>query len=266
MRKRMISVSLVLCLAISLAVPAYAAENSVSSKMEKDYEAMEAVYIDLDSVSVHSTENGVITYAYQLGEHYTDYITIQHNDDGSSILDIRENDCHNTMTVLNDGTILIDGEKLVPPVVYSSVSPEIMPRVAFSYAYSSTPFGNTTASQYNVGTYTQNCPSIPLANQLKKIAASVVGTLLANAFFPGNPVAKVASKKVCKEIADKLKSKAATIAEAVNALSFKMTISGHPNNDSFTFYRQYSGKYYFHNAYLGDPLYHTFYELRTTQS
>ena len=268
MRKRMVSISLVLCLAISLVVPAYAAENSVSSKMEKDYEAMEAVFIDLDSVSVSSTENGIITYAYQLEDLYTDYIIVQHNDDGSSILNIQEGDNYNTITVLSDGNILIDGEELVPPTVYSSAPPEITPRVAFSYAFSENPFGNTTPSQYYVGTYYQNCPDIGLAQDIRKVTGATIGLLLGVAFFPTLPAAQKASVKICKKIATTLKSKAEIIAtDIVDAVSYKMRIDGHPNNDSFTLYREYTGTYYFDENYTGGSFHAApFYELRTTLS
>ena len=51
MKKRTLSMALALCLALSLAVPAYAADNSVASTMEKDYAAMSAVFIDLSRSS-----------------------------------------------------------------------------------------------------------------------------------------------------------------------------------------------------------------------
>lgn len=40
MKKRMISSILTLCIAVSLVLPVYAADNSVSSKIDQDMEAM----------------------------------------------------------------------------------------------------------------------------------------------------------------------------------------------------------------------------------
>ena len=47
----------------------------------------------------------------------------------------------------------------------------------------------------------------------------------------------------------------------------KMRIDGHPNNDSFNFYRKYTGTYYFGKNYSG-TVYRAapFYEARITQS
>lgn len=267
MTRRIVSTFLTICLVFSLAIPVYATDNSIDSKMEKDFDAMSAVFIDLDSVSVHSVENGVITYVYEISEEYTDYITVHHNSDGSSILNIQENDIYNTMEILSDGTILIDDKELAPPSVQSSVPPEISPRVAFSYAYSFSPFPNTTSSQYSVGTYYQNCKDIGLAQDIRKVAGSIVGTLLATAFFPGNPAAKKASTKICKTIASQLKSKAETIATSIDAVSYRMKIDGHPKNNTFNFYRKYTGTYYFDKNYTGLTYYASpFYELRTTLS
>lgn len=267
MKKRTLSMALALCLALSLAVPAYAADNSVASTMEKDYAAMSAVFIDLEQVFVYSTEGGIITYAYQISDQYTDYITVQHNNDGSAILNIREGDCYNTMTVAANGTIYIDGEEVTSDNVSSTAPPTITPRVAFSYIYRTTPFANTTASQYNVGTYYQNCSDIGLAQSIRTVTATVLGTLLAAKFFPGNATMQQAATTVCRGIANQLKAKGETIAGTINAISYKMRIDGHPNNDSFNFYRKYTGTYYFGKNYSG-TVYRAapFYEARITQS
>lgn len=265
MKKRILSVGLVLCLAFSLSVPAYAADNSVDSKMKKDLAAMSSAYIDVDSVSVHSVENGTITYAYLVSDEYTDYITVQHNSDGSSVLNIQENDLQNTIKVLSDGSLILDGEKLTPPEVQSTLPPVISPFAAFSYSYSENPFPGTTSSQYNVGTYYQNCVDIGLAQDIRKVTAAAVGTLLSTAFFPGNIPARKASVKICKLIGSQIKSKAETIAESINAVSYKMKIDGHPKNDTFKFYKKYTGVYYFGKNYSGKT-YNAppFYELRST--
>ena len=45
MKKRMISSILILCIAVSLVLPVYAADNSVSSKIDQDMEAMRNAFL-----------------------------------------------------------------------------------------------------------------------------------------------------------------------------------------------------------------------------
>ena len=45
MKKRMISSILTLCIAVSLVLPVYAADNSVSSKIDQDMEAMRNAFL-----------------------------------------------------------------------------------------------------------------------------------------------------------------------------------------------------------------------------
>ena len=74
-------------------------------------------------------------------------------------------------------------------------------------------------------------------------------------------------KTLCKTIASQLKSKAETIATSIDAVSYRMKIDGHPKNNTFNFYRKYTGTYYFDKNYTGLTYYASpFYELRTTLS
>ena len=73
------------------------------------------------------------------------------------------------------------------------------------------PIASTTASQYNVGTYYQNCSDIGLAQSIRTVTATVLGTLLAAKFFPGNATMQQAATTVCRDIANQLKAKGETM-------------------------------------------------------
>ena len=105
MKKRMISSILTLCIAVSLVLPVYAADNSVSSKIDQDMEAMRNAFFNVKAITVHSVDNSIITYAYKLTDDVTDYVRVQHCDDGSAVLNVWEEDRNNTLTVLENGTL-----------------------------------------------------------------------------------------------------------------------------------------------------------------
>lgn len=166
MKKRMISSILTLCIAVSLVLPVYAADNSVSSKIDQDMEAMRNAFFNVKAITVHSVDNGIITYAYKLTDDVTDYVRVQHCDDGSAVLNVWEEDRNNTLTVLENGTLLFDGKPLKisystssfttleSPSPINSINAEISRAPGrFRYYYSRTPFPGTAgyfSSEYNL--------------------------------------------------------------------------------------------------------------------
>lgn len=269
MKKRLLTLTLALAMALSLVVPAYAANNSINSKIAQDMATMDDVYFCTDNVSVYSIQDGSIVYAYQLTEDVADYVSVQYNDDGSSVIDVWEKDRHDILTLLNDGTLYVNDQKITSPASTVSATgseSDLMPMVAFQYSYSFSPFAGTTASQYNVGATSQNKANIPLSKQIRKSTGAAIGALLAANFFPGNTQAASAASAICAQIGESIRSKAEEVASTSSALSYKLTVTGHPNNDTFKFYRKYAGNYYLGTNYTGTPTYKTFYELRTTLS
>lgn len=134
MKKRMVTLALALCVALSLAVPAGAA--MVNDAVEQDMAAMKQALFNVDAITVYSVDNGVTTYAYQLTEDVVDYVTVQHNENGSVTLDIWEEDRHDVMVVLPDGALVINGEPLVPP----APEPELATQEIFSSLLASCPW------------------------------------------------------------------------------------------------------------------------------
>ena len=57
---------------LTCASPFMAADNSVSSKIDQDMEAMRNAFFNVKAITVHSVDNGIITYAYKLTDDVTD--------------------------------------------------------------------------------------------------------------------------------------------------------------------------------------------------
>ena len=264
MKKRFLSLVLALCMGASLVVPAAAADGT-STKVKEDMEAMRSANLFVDGMTVSEKhEDGTSTYAYHLTEEVTDYITPSYGEDGSMTIDIVEGDCHDVILIKADGTSFLNGVKLERPEpsdVDGMLNTEIMPLVAFDYAYSNKPFPGTTAAEYNVGPMAHNNPNVYLGKAIRYLAGYAIGYAIATYLFPVSP--NFAGEK-CAEIGLALKTKAEEMADNTNTVSYKVTSYGRMGNDTFKFYKKFVGTYYTRTNYKGASIYKNLYELRTT--
>ncbi len=278
MKKRMISSILTLCIAVSLVLPVYAADNSVSSKIDQDMEAMRNAFFNVKAITVHSVDNGIITYAYKLTDDVTDYVRVQHCDDGSAVLNVWEEDRNNTLTVLENGTLLFDGKPLKisystssfttleSPSPINSINAEISRAPGrFRYYYSRTPFPGTAgyfSSEYNL----ISNPNIELTKKIREETGAIIGAALAASLFPGNPLAEEACSQIFAEIGARLRSRAEARAEESKCLSYRTHIYSCSKSISFDLYRRFYNIYYTNPNYYDkydDPVEETFFEYRS---
>lgn len=270
MKKRLIVLGLTLAIASSLVVPAYASNNSTNVQVERDMEAMKNAFLNVDAISVSSVnEDGLITYAYELTKEVTDFITVRWNEDGSALLDIWEEDRNDTITVLTDGTLLFDGEYMSFSSVDSIDNPGaiggddgIMASGRFEYYFSSMPHLGTPSS-YTVGPSTTSNPNVAFSEEIRKKTGAVIGAALAAELFPGNAAAANKLSDLFGELGVQLRSRAEAQASNSNMLSYKASIYGHPQSDSFKTYRRYYNRYYIGPNYIDPtPTVEVFYEYR----
>ena len=260
MKKRMITLAMALCLALSLAVPAYAASgNSVSSQVEQDMAAMKSAHFYVDAISVDSTDGDTIKYAYRLTEDVVDYITVQHNDDGSSVLDIWEEDRNDTITVTAEGTLLFNGQALY--VENAQPQPRRAPGRT-TYVYSASPFPGTSGYYSTTASPSSN-PNVPLVKQIREETASIIGSVLAEAVFPGNKAAQDACSKIFVAVAVRLRTNAEATADSSNKLSYKSYLYSCSKSDSYDLYRKHKNVYYCGANFVDpNPVTDIFYEHR----
>lgn len=132
MLKKSIAMLLTLSLCFSLASVAFAAETTKISAeaqtlvsrfdgdVKKDRALLRQVSNDLDRypltslsnhVEIDSVDvNGTATYKIEYREvGITDYITIEEDGDGNTVIDITEGDKHNVVVLTTDGRTLLDG-------------------------------------------------------------------------------------------------------------------------------------------------------------
>lgn len=278
MKKRMIFLTLVLCIVSSLVVPAYAVtDNSIASKVDRDMKSMQEAFFNTDAITVYSVEDGIITYAYKLTEDVTDYVTVRHYDDGSAVLEVWEEDRHNVLTVLGDGKLLFDGQPLKisypdgdttnMPFGYCDFKDSQEPSKApgrFSYQYSYKAFPGTSGYYSTTANVVSN-PNIQLSKKIREETGAIIGSALAAAIFPGNELAEKASSKIFSEIGARLRSRAEAVAEEGNKLSYKSYTYSCSKSTSFDLYRKFRNLYYTNANFQdksGKPLEEVFYEYR----
>lgn len=269
MKKRMVTLALALCVALSLAVPAGAA--TVNDAVEKDMAAMEQALFNVDAITVHSVDNGVRTYAYQLTEDVVDYVTVQHNENGSVTLDIWEEDRHDVMVVLPDGTLLANGEPLGPPAPepelatreFPLVSPGVVPTAnRWVWNFSKNPFPGTVGYYSSNASMTSN-PDIRLTRKIREETGGVIGSAIAMYLLPGNVPAQKAISKICANVGALLRSSAEAKASDTNKLSYKAYGYSCSKSTSFDLYRKYKNVYYVGANYKdSNPVTDIYYEYR----
>lgn len=264
MKSRILTMLMVLVLSFSLAIPV-AAGDSTSEKVRRDIEVMSNARLFTEGMTVSSVNpDGTITYQYELTDEVTDYITPHYKDNGDVDVDIVEGTCHDVITLKQDGRVFINGKEMGPMTMMDETDKEvIVPKVAFNYVYSLTPFKGTSSSQYNVGPVTHKSPNVLFDKAIRYLTGYAIGFGIATYLFPDRAAT---AADILGQIGLSMKSRAEALADNSNALSYKVTEYGRAGNDTFIFYRKYAGTYYLRTNYKGDVTRQDLYEKRTTLS
>lgn len=273
MKKRIITLSMAICLAFSLSVPVFAANSSLSTQVDQDMAAMSNAYFNVDAITVSSiNEDGTITYLYQLTEDVFDYVTVSWTAAGDALLNIKEDNRHNVITVLADGTLLFDGAPLntAGTVIESDdqavLNPGIMLRKKTEYYFSTLPHIGTPSS-YTSGPSVFKNPCITFTKKLREETGALIGSAIATSLFPGNALAEKAVSEICSRIGAKIRSRAEATADANNKLSYISSLYGHPQSDTFEIFLRYYNKFYSGANYVDkNPMTEIFYEHRVIYS
>lgn len=270
MKRRFVTLVMALSLALSLAAPAGAAvaNEPLATKIENDMNSMAAAYLNTDNITISSIgEDDSITYAYALTDEVTNYVTVQDNADGSVVLDVREGDLQDTITIDENGDLWVNDMKVEPTgsvveTVIMSGDSGIMPRVAMQYDYSGSNFSKAAQNgSYNSSAaYVYYNANLYLGGKILEMTGTAIGTILAQAIAPDNTYVADLLSSACGSIAASLKTAAGNLAYDSNSISYRITVYGHPINDSFESYWKHSGKYYPGYDYGGSPVSKTFYE------
>lgn len=137
-----------------------------------------------------------------------------------------------------------------------------MPLVAMQYQYSASNFTKAkNGGAYNTSTaYTYSNHYVAMGKQVRSMTGAAIGLILATYFAPGDAGKADAMISICSAIGVSLQSQAEKIATDSNAVSYKVTVYGHPINDSFESFWMHVGKYYPVSSYVGNAIYKNFYE------
>lgn len=260
MKKRMSVLALCLILAFSLAVPA-AATSSTAGKVQRDKETMTSANMPTEGLKVSSlNEDGTITYACQLTEDVTDYITLYYKDDGNIDVTICEGNLYDVLTIQKNGPVLFNGKPLIISSDEEVEADEdgIMPLAGSTYTYSSNAFPGT-AGKYTGAASTHNNPNIFFGKIVRYMTGYAIGFGIMSQICPGSAAD---AGSICGDIGVALKSKLEETADNSNTLSYKVTSRGVPGNNTFLSYRQFAGTYYTNAKYTGKSIYKIFYEKR----
>lgn len=90
----------------------YSERSNYREAVEEDLQIIED-YFGLQNVYIHTEEESTeFVYEKQYSEKYTDFIKV--SQDGEAVtFDITEGDCHNTLCMMPDGTIILDGNEVI---------------------------------------------------------------------------------------------------------------------------------------------------------
>lgn len=180
--KRMLSLLLALAMCLSLSVPAWAVEiptptslspatlewiedNSTMANIDlrqqvvSDFESLSSVGILSDFCTPYSIRSdGKIVYDLQLTENITNQITTHWDTQNQLVVEFYEDDKHDTVVYLNNGSLLVNGclidnHNSVVSFASSSGNVTIQPRARYD-DFSLSPWGSASEYTIDAGVYT----------------------------------------------------------------------------------------------------------------
>lgn len=212
-------------------------------------------YFGLQNVYIHTGEEGTeFVYEKQYSEKYTDFIKVTQNGEAVTF-DITEDDCHNTLCMLPDGTIILDGnEVIITTSLGENTDAGIAPASIYTTTHSDVPFPGTQAYQYSNLLDTYEKVAINAHSFIKNLAVSTISGLIGSAIasFIGAPAVGGVIGTLLGAIAPEIKDIAERQAPDSAYLSCILYKYAHSSNTIYDRYFRYLGHYYAKRDFQGD--------------
>ena len=250
MKKKLISLLLVVTICLSMGTVAFAedtaslkyqdkAEMLVSNsnmlsdiqvaEVESGLAAMEQVNVPIGRIFNVSSCDGKVVYHRQVTEDIINYLTVDESANGDVVVDYYEGDLHDTVTYCADGTILLNGHPVI--ITYTNedgttYDEPLVTRNSLNDVYTEGPCSGTKASDYTVFDKTRY-GNLQLEQQIIDIVTSTLCDLLTNAIedvltgFVGFATSTVVGE-IFDLLCSNIKTKAQRIAPTSDAIGYKV--------------------------------------------
>ncbi|MCI8803119.1 MAG: hypothetical protein HFG01_07255 [Oscillibacter sp.] len=241
----------------------YSERSNYREAVEEDLQIIED-YFGLQNVYIHTDEESTeFVYEKQYSEKYTDFIKV--SQDGEAVtFDITEGDCHNTLCMMPDGTIILDGNEVI--ITTDSVENEdhgIAPASIYTTTTSVIPFAGTQAYQYSILVNTYEKASVNVYNRIKSVVTTALAAIISETvkrLLPGIPLADIIAGGVFSVAAAEVKDIAERHAPDSVYLSCIIYRCKHPSSTVYEQYYRYFGQYFAKEDFQGTHTATAFYE------
>lgn len=241
----------------------YSERSNYREVVEEDLQIIED-YFGLQNVYIHTEEESTeFVYEKQYSEKYTDFIKV--SQDGEAVtFDITEGDCHNTLCMMPDGTIILDGNEVI--ITTDSVENEdhgIAPASIYTTTTSVIPFAGTQAYQYSILVNTYEKASVNVHNRIKNVVTTALAAIISETvkhLLPGIPLADIIAGGVFSVAAAEVKDIAERHAPDSVYLSCIIYRYKHPSSTVYEQYYRYFGQYFAKEDFQGTHTATAFYE------
>lgn len=241
----------------------YSERSNYREAVEEDLQIIED-YFGLQNVYIHTEEESTeFVYEKQYSEKYTDFIKV--SQDGEAVtFDITEGDCHNTLCMMPDGTIILDGNEVI--ITTDSVENEdhgIAPASIYTTTTSVIPFAGTQAYQYSILVNTYEKASVNVYNRIKNVVTTALAAIISETvkrLLPGIPLADIIAGGVFSVAAAEVKDIAERHAPDSVYLSCIIYRCKHPSSTVYEQYYRYFGQYFAKEDFQGTHTATAFYE------
>lgn len=241
----------------------YSERSNYREAVEEDLQIIED-YFGLQNVYIHTEEESTkFVYEKQYSEKYTDFIKV--SQDGEAVtFDITEGDCLNTLCMMPDGTIILDGNEVI--ITTDSVENEdhgIAPASIYTTTTSVIPFAGTQAYQYSILVNTYEKASVNVYNRIKNVVTTALAAIISETvkrLLPGIPLADIIAGGVFSVAAAEVKDIAERHAPDSVYLSCIIYRCKHPSSTVYEQYYRYFGQYFAKEDFQGTHTATAFYE------
>jgi hypothetical protein len=234
-------------------------KSSEKKQLSTDSRLFSTVGIDAESLQVACVaKNGQIQYLASSDGSIEDTFEIKKTDSGEVQIDVYEGSIHDTIVYQNDGSLLVNGEKIV---ISSKTTTSVTPRGRTS-VFSKKPLKGTSKDYTKyVKTYVKK--NIETKSKIKSLAIGTIATILAYA-LKANLLQNIAVNMLTS-IASNIRSAAEKYAPNSAYLSYSVKKYAYKRNTVIDKYYKHVGSYYVKKNCTGHAEKSSFYEYNFIQ-
>lgn len=283
--KKLLAALTAISLCFGLSVPVFAtttqdspSNDTLSNKIDSEINILSRYGFDGTILSVFSVdENQAITYKYTLPGNICGFISLETDNSGNNTLYISEGDTHDILTFCTNGSVVLNGSKvlytesILSKDTYACTtslrSTSLISPLALQTSFSTSLPPGTSQSQFTLNkTLMQSVSNITFETRLYQAATGTVAATLVYFITLVHPYTGAITAAILSPWVADAKSLAATYAPNTKVMSYKIYRYAHPSNDSTGMYFMHKIQYWLDKNYQGSGNYYTYlYETRMTK-